>query len=152
MYPAVTKGANGIFFVALLKTHIETIKNKIPIRHEKIKTKDVLKNPRLKARTPAIFTSAFPSPFVKNATAKNKVKNKMAQENFEIIFEGSIKKVKTIEMRKNPSVIEFGMRQERKSKNEMPSRYKRQRNCANMIKLFLIYTIHTYKKKKSSIF
>ena len=147
MYPAVTKGASGIFLTAVLKTRSDTAMNRIPARHAEIKTAAVLKNPRLKARTAAIFMSAFPSPFVRTATAKNKAKNRTAQESLAGIACGSVRKVKKIESTENPSVIEFGMRYVRMSQNEMTARYERQRIFGIIRKLPALHYTHVPKKK-----
>lgn len=69
--------------------------------------------------------SPMPMPFVASAAIRNTVKKKAEQAMLIKSFDGAVKISVITSSKKNPSVIEFGIRPSSRSKNEMMDRYKR---------------------------
>ena len=92
--------------------------------------------------TAASYMSPMPMPFVVALAIKNTVEKKTEQARRMGISDVELKMSAITSSEKNPSVIKFGIRPLRKSKNEIVARYKRQ------VGLVSIYSRCSFISKK----
>ncbi len=94
--------------------------------------------------------SPMPMPFVVVAAIRNTVEKKTEQARRMGISDVELKMSAITSSEKNPSVIKFGIRPSRKSKNEIVARYKRQVGLVSICG-HCSFISKKYRKKKNAL-